>query len=178
MALRYRGFFGGRPLALLRLPDRVDIRKVLRPARREFCSDQIVAGNEARLQAAGGVHNILDPARPRFIEFNARYRSENVNTDRFAAHTKKRARFREVGGREPSKRLAKLGQGRKNRLRILRVSLYQNVEVFGGARLRVNGDGVSADYKILNAVRVQDGQEFFEVWVHLGPRPSSHNVPE
>ena len=30
----------------------------------------------------------------------------------------------------------------------------------------IEGDGVSSDDKILNPVRVQDGQEFVEVWVH------------
>ena len=45
----------------------------------------------------------------------------------------------------------------------LRICFYQDIDVFRRARLRVNRYRVSADNKIFNAVRVQNGQEFFVV---------------
>jgi hypothetical protein len=50
--------------------------------------------------------------------------------------------------------------------------------VFGDAGLRVERYSVATDHEIFNAVGVEDGQEFFEVWVHPGTRPSSHKRQE
>ena len=74
------------------------------------------------------------------------------------------------------KRRAKLREGRKNRLRVCRVWPHQNIDVFGRWRLRVNGNGISSDDEVFNAVLVQNGQEFFEVGVHRELRPSAHSV--
>src|SRR5208337_2297751 len=142
-----------------------------------FPSDQILAGNEARLQSARRVNDPLHPALPGGIKLNARYRGEKVNGHRLTAHAKERAWLGEVGGGQTFERRSELRQGREKRLGVSRVRLHQNIEVLGCPGLRVNGDGVSSHDKILNAVRVQNGQEFFEVWIHREARPSSHSVP-
>jgi hypothetical protein len=64
------------------------------------------------------------------------------------------------------KRRSKFCQSREDSLCVLRAGTYQNVEIFGRPRLRVNGDGLGSHNELLNAVRVQNGQEFFEVGVH------------
>lgn len=40
-----------------------------------------------------------------------------------------------------------------------RLRLYKNIDILGCARLGVDGYGVSAEDEVLNAVRVQNGQE-------------------
>ena len=42
-----------------------------------------------------------------------------------------------------------------------------DIQVLGGTRLGVEGDSIAANYKIPNASRVEDGQEFFEFVEHL-----------
>jgi hypothetical protein len=51
------------------------------------------------------------------------------------------------------------------------------VEVFRRSRLCMKGDRISADDEIFNAVRVEYGQEFFEVSEHPASIPSFHAMP-
>jgi hypothetical protein len=53
-----------------------------------------------------------------------------------------------------------LSQGHENRLSVFVIGLYQNVEVLGCARLRMDRYGVNANDEVFNAVCVQNGQEF------------------
>jgi hypothetical protein len=126
--------------------------------------------------SATRVNDILNASLPCRIKINAGDRRENVNANRLAAHAKKGALFREVGGGQSLERRPELRQGFENRLGVVRVRFHQNIEVLGCPRLGVNRDGVCPNDKVFNAVRVQNGQEFFEVWVHPEPRPSSHSV--
>ena len=64
---------------------------------------------------------------------------------------------------------------RKNLPRSVKLS---GVSPSSDARLCVERYGVAPHYEVFNAVGVEDGQEFFEVWVHLEPRPSSHRWQE
>jgi hypothetical protein len=61
------------------------------------------------------------------------------------------------------KRRSEFRQGSKYSSRILGVCPDKEIEVFGSPRLGMDGDGIAADDKILNAVFVERGQEFFEV---------------
>jgi hypothetical protein len=64
----------------------------------------------------------------------------------------------------------------ENSFGIVFVRSYQNVNIFGGSRLRVNRNRKSSHDKIFNALLVQNGQEFFELWVPWELRPSVRNV--
>ena len=111
------------------------------------------------------------------IKLNAGYRCENVNANRLTAHAKERALLCEVGGGQTLKRRSELRQCRENRLGVIR---RQPLPEYRGLWLPVAAREWrrrKPHDKILNAVRVQNGQEFFEVWVHLEPRPSSRSVP-
>jgi hypothetical protein len=103
---------------------------------------------------------------------------KNINGKRVPTHVKKRPSLGEVGKGQPLKRRAEFRQRGVNAFRILSVWLNPNVEIFRRAGLRVRGNCMSPHYQIFNVVGVQNGQEFFEVWVHPVPRPSSHTVLE
>ena len=104
-------------------------------------------GSEIRLQPARRVNQIPNTALPCRIKINAGNFGQDVNADRLPAHAKERAPFGEVGGGQALKGPAELRQCRKNLSRVFGVRLYQNVEVFGRARLCVNGNGVGPDDK-------------------------------
>jgi hypothetical protein len=65
--------------------------------------------------------------------------------------------------RTACERRAVFSQRQVDRLSVLPVRLYKKIKVFGGAGLGVNGDCVTADDQVFNAVLVERGQEFFEV---------------
>jgi hypothetical protein len=73
---------------------------------------------------------------------------------------KNRAGFLKVGGSQTFERRTEFSQRRENRPCVFRIGFHQNVEVFGGAGLSAHRYGISANDKVLNAVRVQNGQEF------------------
>jgi hypothetical protein len=49
---------------------------------------------------------------------------------------------------------------------ILWIGFDEDVEIFSGARLGVEGNGVASDDEVLNAVGVEGPQQFFEVGEH------------
>ncbi len=68
-------------------------------------------------------------------------------------------------------------QSRVDRSRVVGVRLHQNVDILRRPWLCGDRNRAGSDDEILNAVCVQHGQEFFEVWVHPSPRPSWRSVP-
>ena len=117
------------------LVNRLDIRKVLTPARRLFGREQIRAGNEVHPQTRTLIENGLHAPRPCGIKIDARNRGENVHPDWLAPYAKGRARLLKIGRGHTSQRRAELSQGGENRLRVLRIGFDQNIEIFGCARL-------------------------------------------
>ena len=89
---------------------------------------------------------------------------------------RRRDQLSRVDQRKSLKRCAEFRQRHKDSFRVLRVGSHQNVNILRRSRLRVNRNRVSSHDKVLNAVLVQNGQEFFEVGVHRELRPSARNV--
>ena len=80
-------------LALRGFSDCFDIGKVLRSSGGGFRRDQIVAGNESRLQPACRVNNVFNPARPCRIKINTGNRRKDVSSNRCPAHAKEGTGF-------------------------------------------------------------------------------------
>jgi len=72
---------------------------------------------------------------------------------------------------------AELHESSIGRFGIFSIGLHENLQILGGPWLRMDRHRVTSDHEILNAVLVQRGQEFFEIWVHPRPRPSLRIVP-
>jgi len=162
--------------ALRRLTNCVHVRDVLRPRRRQLGGNEVARRDEARRQPARRVNHALNAPLPCRVEVNAGDVGQDVNADWLPPHAEERTGFGEVGGGHVMQGRAELGQRRENLSRVRGIGLDEDVEVFGRARLRVNGDGVGPDDKILNAALVQNGQEFFEVSVHAASRLSARNA--
>jgi hypothetical protein len=136
------------------------VGEILPSAGGALCCKQVLTRNEVRPQTGFLVENVLNPARPCGVKLNARNCREDVDADRLAAHAEERAGFLKVGGGQTLQRRAEFSQGRENRPCVFRIGLHQDVEVFGGAGLRMDRYGIGANDKVLSAVRVQNGQEF------------------
>jgi hypothetical protein len=150
-------------LAFFRFPHLVNVRKVTRSPRGKLRGDQILTRNETRPQIARLVNNLLKPSLPCRIKLDTGNYRENIDAERFAPYTKERPGFGKVSEGQTFKRRSELRERRENRLGVFAVRFNQNIEVFGRAGLRVDGNRVGSDNEILNAARGQSGQEFFEV---------------
>jgi hypothetical protein len=145
------------------LTDSVHIRDILRPPRSELRGDQIFTGNETCSQLARLINDFLNPSRPSRIKLYTGNCCENIDADRFAPDAKARTGLRKVCEGQAFRRRSEFRESRKYCLGVIGAGLHQDVEIFGRAGLRVDGNRIGSDNEIFNAVRVQSGQEFFEV---------------
>src|ERR1017187_3427312 len=92
-------------------------------------------------------------------------------------HAEKLAPLCEILRSESFHWRAEFRQSGIDRLRVVGGGLNQQIDIFRGARLRVERYGVAPHDKVLNAMGVEDGQEFVEVLEHRGPCPSLRTLP-
>jgi len=52
---------------------------------------------------------------------------------------------------------SEFGEGRIDRTGVYRVSLYEEIDVFGETRLGVKDDRITADDQVFNAMGMEDG---------------------
>ena len=103
--------------------------------------------------------------------------TDDVDSERGDADLKDQARTGEVGNGH----VGKIGSVVRQRLVggdcVLGIWLDKKVEVFGRARLGVLRVSVAADDQVANVMRVECGQQIFEVLVHLARAPSCDTSP-
>ena len=144
----------------------------MRPARSKLGGDQIVLGNKKGFQAARGVQCAFNPAFPCDLKINTRKVGENIEASRIASKTKEAAAVCKFLRTDAFKRGAELDKGRLGCLRVYQVCFYEKIDVLGKTRLRVKGDGVTANNQVSNAMGMEGGQKVFVVLVHPAPSPS------
>src|SRR5712691_4397970 len=165
-------------LALRRLAKCGYIRNVLRSSRRDLRGHEVGQGNKVRREAGCRIDDALNALFPSLVKINAVDLRQDVHRNRVAAQAEKLATLAEIAGGESLHWCAELHQGRIDRFRVLGIRLNQKVDVFRDAGLRVERNSVAPHDEVFNAEGVEDGQEFFEVWVHPRQRPSSHKWQE
>jgi len=114
----------------------------------------------------------IDTPRPCLLEIHTIDAGENIDRDRLPPKADEFLGIRKVVNGNVGEGSTEAGQRRIGRLRVLRVRLDEQIEVFGRAGLRVKRNRVAVDHEIFNAVGVEDRQEFFEVVEPRGPVPS------
>ena len=156
--------------------NRLNVGEILQSGGRQFRGDQVFTGNEVRLPSIAG--SITSSTR-RPLPHQSQCRISPSECQCQTAHVPMRNKgpcSSEIGCRQALKRRSKFCQSHEDGLRVLHAGTYQNVAIFGRPRLRVNGDGGGSHNKVfnkvVNAVRVPNGQELFAVGVH--GCPSSH----
>ncbi len=73
---------------MLGLLDRFYVRKILKPSGCLLRRDEVIGGNEIRLEAGCLVDDILNATLPCRFEVDVRYLRQNVNANRRTAHAK------------------------------------------------------------------------------------------
>ena len=154
------------------LADCVNIGEVLRAPGGQLCGDEVGTGNEKRLEAGIRVDHIFNPAFPCDLKINTRKVGENIEASRIASKTKEAAAVCKFLRTDAFKRGAELDKGRLGCLRVYQVCFYEKIDVLGKTRLRVKGDGVTANNQVSNAMGMEGGQKVFVVLVHPAPSPS------
>jgi hypothetical protein len=101
---------------------------------------------------------------PGAVKIDADNLRQNVHHERRSAHAKKLFVLDEIGGCQSFKRCAEFREGGIDRSAVFGIRFNQQVNILGGARLRVKRYGIPANNQIFNFLVVEDGQEF------LGPR--------
>jgi len=122
--------------------------------------------------AARGVQYAFNPAFPGSLKINARQVGENIEASRIASKTKEAAAVCKFLRTDAFKRGAELDKGRLGCLRVYQVCFYEKIDVLGKTRLRVKGDGVTANNQVSNAMGMEGGQKVFVVLVHRARSPS------
>ena len=95
-----------------------------------------------------------------------------LDRDRLPSKADESSGIRKIVNGDVAEGSTKVGKRRIGRFRVRRVRLDEQVEVLSRAGLRVERNRVPTDNQLLNAVVVEDRQEFFEVVEHRGPAPS------
>jgi hypothetical protein len=114
----------------------------------------------------------LDSILPCAIKINALNFRENIYNGRDSSHSEELVTHYEVFGCQAIEGCAELAQRVIDRPRVFGVWFDEEVDIFGGAWLRVKRDSLATNDQILNFLGVEDGQEFFEVVEHRAPVPS------
>jgi hypothetical protein len=147
-------------LALRRLFDCLYVGEVLPSAGGAFCCQQVFTGNEVCPQIGFLVENVFNPARPCGVKLDAGIAVRMSTPTGSRPMRKNGPGSAKSAGVRPCSGAPNSAKAAKTALCVSGIGLHQNVEVFGRAGLRMNRYGVSANDKVLNAVRVQNGQEF------------------
>ena len=108
---------------------------------------------------------------PCAVKINAVDAGKNINRARLPAETYEVAGLREVFDPDIIEWRTKAGQRRKRGSRVGCVCFNEQVDILGGAGLRMKRDSLAAHNKIFNAVGVEGRQEVFEVLEHQSPSP-------
>ena len=130
------------PLALCRLADILNIRKVADSPGGEFPGDKIVLRNKERLEAGFRVNHALNPPFPCGVKIDAGDIGKN-QAARVMSETKEAATLCQVFRANVLERCAKLGERVICRLRARGVGLYEKVKVLRKAGLRVKDNSIS-----------------------------------
>jgi hypothetical protein len=160
------------------LSDLFHVGQIAQPAGSDFRCDQVSTGDEECLQSAVRIDNGFYPLIPRGIEFHSIHCREDVNRNGRMSEAKESGWVGKITNADALERCAEFRQCRLDGLCIDRIRFNQNIEIFRRARLRMEGDSVAANDQILNAVGVEDRQEFDEVWEHSCLTSSTHTPQE
>jgi hypothetical protein len=120
-------------LALGCLAKRRNIRNVLRPSRRELRGHKISAGNKKHGKAALRVDDAFNPPFPCGVKLNAGDAGKNIDSTRFPSEADEITRLGKVFHTHVIEGSAEAGQRRIRCVRVRRVSLDEQVYIFGGA---------------------------------------------
>jgi hypothetical protein len=148
-----RGVFGGLGglwrWAFGRLADVLSIGKVAGSTGCELRCNQVVSGNEERLEAGFWVNHTFNPTFPCGVKVDAGDVGKNIETVRITPKAKETAAVCEVFRANALERRAELGERGIGRLRVNRVCFYEKVYVLRKAGLCVKDNGVSPTMRYL-----------------------------
>ena len=166
-------------MSLACLTNCLGIGDILWPSGSQLRSDQVIAANEACLEATAFVDGYFYAPLPNCLEINSRKIGKDVDGLRLVAESKKGTALDELLGVNPFKWSAKLGQRAVYRSTVGQIGPDKQVNVFGKSRLGVVSDSVSADDQIPNAMGLEGGQEVFVILEHAASRSilSAHRPP-
>ena len=99
-----------------------------------------------------------------FFELNARDTREQLDAHGRNAHPDDLSLFHKKVSGESRRLKAKFFQNTHESFGVIWMDADPHIQIGSGARISVKGDGISSDDQILNAVGVEQLQEFFEVW--------------
>jgi hypothetical protein len=162
-----------RRLTLAGFPYLFNVSEIAQPSRRELRGYQILFGDEKSYQPALDVDNTFHAPVPRDVEIYSVDPWHNIYREGFTSESEELKRVRQIVCAYTFYRRAESRQSRVNRLGVIPVGSYEQIDVFGCARLGVKRNRISANDQVLNAVSVERRQEVLEVFVHRQPSLST-----
>src|SRR5277367_5145047 len=139
------------------ITDSSHIRDVLWPPRCELRGDEIVGGNEVCFELAGGVYDLLNTPLPRSIEIDALNIGKNIDAARVTSESKETVAVGEVFREDVLERCAEIRESGVHCSCIRGIALYEKVDVFRKAGLRVKDNRVAPDNEVFNAMGMEGG---------------------
>src|SRR5947209_3458116 len=132
--------------------DFLNIGKIARSARGEFCCNQVILGDEERLEAGLRVNDAFDPSFPCSIEIDSGNIGKKIDRLWFPAKAEKAGAVSKFVDADVLEGCSKLRQRGISGSGVGEVRFYKHVNVLGRAGLRVKRYGVPADDQVLNAM--------------------------
>ena len=106
------------------------VRQILSASSGEFTGDEIICGNEVRLETCRRIDHGFDSPLPRGIEIDPWNVGENVDAARLMPETEKVVSIFKVLGPDLAEGETKLRKGGIGSLSICRIGLNQEIEIF------------------------------------------------
>ena len=130
----------------------IQIGQILVSAGRLLVRLQVCQGYEGELEFADS--DELTPLEA-VNELNPLDRSEDIDPERRFSHSNYLLRSQEQGWLEVRSAESKFPDGLDDAVRVLGADCHPDIQVGSGARITMQADGVPADQKVLNSVRVE-----------------------